>query len=162
MISDARRELYYWQHIARELEPPSVLPGALVYVAGPFSVETEQGIEDNVDRARVAGIKLMLCGYPVVIPHANTSGMQHLRWPHEHWMAVDLEILYHCASVLMMKGWAASKGASIEHSYALKHELLVAYEPDTWVVMLAPNGVCTPGRRNPFMDTFVPFAQKEV
>lgn len=103
---------------------------ALVYTAGPYTASTPTGIRDNIRRAEEASITLWNLGFGAACPHLNTRYF-HL-WcpdvPHEMWLEADLRLLEACDAVLMLKWWQSSKGAQIEHEYALEHQVEVFYD----------------------------------
>lgn len=51
-----------------------------------------------------------------------------LTW--EEYMKVDLAILSVCDAIYMLKGWESSKGAKLEHNYALARQLKIIYEQE--------------------------------
>lgn len=72
----------------------------LVYVAGPFSAKTREGVE-------VA----KLGAYPV-IPHANTADprFEHVQ-PYQFWIEATMAMLRPCRVLITVPGWEASSGA---------------------------------------------------
>jgi len=91
----------------------------LMYIAGPYSHETEKGILDNITRASDAGLACCRAGWAVHVPHKNFAGFHvHKDIPYEAWIEKDLAILAKCDAVLMLEGWGSSKGASREFQFA--------------------------------------------
>lgn len=91
----------------------------LMYIAGPYSHETEAGIQDNVQRAAQAGLDCCRAGWSVHIPHKNFAGFHvHQDVPYEAWLEKDLTILAKSDAILLIEGWASSKGASREYQFA--------------------------------------------
>jgi len=94
----------------------------LVYVAGPYSAPDEQGIEDNIWRARRLAVELIRRGYAVICPHCNTIRMER-EFPGEEgqrlFYEMDLEILSRCDAICMMAGWQESTGARLEFNTAI-------------------------------------------
>lgn len=94
----------------------------LMYIAGPYSHETEAGILDNIDRAARAGLDCCRAGWACHIPHKNFAGF-HVNQDvsYEAWMEKDLAILSKCNALLLIEGWSSSKGASREFQFAEEH-----------------------------------------
>jgi hypothetical protein len=95
----------------------------LVYVAGPYSAETPEAIQANVDAAIDVGNRLMDEGLAVIVPHL--SHYPHARHPrgYEEWMALDFEMLSRCDVLLRLEG--ASPGADREVLFAVQEHIPV-------------------------------------
>lgn len=88
----------------------------LVFVSGPYSADTAEAIQRNVDRAMQAGLDLYRLGHIPFIPHLSHwldayqrrvgFGLQY-----EDYMAMDRAMLHRCDSVLYL---GASPGADRE------------------------------------------------
>ena len=93
-----------------------------IYIAGPYTADTEEEIELNVQRAIDIGIEIILKGHIPYIPHlthyidkrAKEIGIA-LTW--NDYMAIDLSWLRECDALLFM---GSSKGANIELEIAKK------------------------------------------
>jgi hypothetical protein len=98
----------------------------LIYVAGPYTAPTAEGVENNVKTAAwVAGL-LWKMGHSVICPHANThlpAKYAHLK--PEQWIAGDLQQLAVCDAIVMLPGWRQSKGAMQEHAFAVVQKIPV-------------------------------------
>lgn len=93
----------------------------LVYVAGPY---TSPDPVENTHRAIKVGTALLDAG--VVVPYVpHLSLLWHLVTPrpYETWLAVDLDVIDHCALVARLHG--PSSGADGEVRYA--HERAVPF-----------------------------------
>ncbi len=100
----------------------------LVYVAGPFSAKTREGIEANIRRAEDVGIEIARGGDFPVIPHANTARPEFERvQDYPFWIEGTLELMRRCDEVVMVPGWEDSKGARGERTEALAMGLPVSY-----------------------------------
>ena len=91
----------------------------LLYIAGPYRDDTENGVFENIIAARdvatfVASIQKDW--FPVT-PHLNTMFMGGVR-EDEYWLEGDLEIIKRCDAVLLMDDWVYSKGARKEKDVA--------------------------------------------
>ncbi len=87
-----------------------------VYLAGPYSSETAEGVERNVSRAISAGILVLLKGHYPFIPHlthyvdlVSTQRGLGLKW--EDYIDWDLAWLQGCDAILHI---GSSKGADLE------------------------------------------------
>jgi hypothetical protein len=92
----------------------------MVYVAGPFSAPTREGVELNIRKAVAVGLDVAKIGAFPVIPHANTAhpDFEKLQ-PYTFWIDGTLELMRRCDAVLMVPGWESSKGATKERLEAL-------------------------------------------
>ena len=93
----------------------------VLYISGPYSAPTEDGIENNIDRAREAAQRLWDMGYVVICPHLNSA---HMEGSPETFISGDLEIIRRLQpgdGLYMLRGWQYSRGARRE--WRLAHEL---------------------------------------
>jgi hypothetical protein len=100
----------------------------LVYVAGPYSATTLEGVEENCCRARDVGVELAKCGPTVgpIIPHQLGRGIEVIG-DYEYWCELTLELMRRCDVVYAMQGWENSKGARREVAEANKLGIPVIY-----------------------------------
>lgn len=100
----------------------------LVYVAGPYSATTLEGVEENCRRARDVGVELAKCGPTVgpIIPHQLGRGIEVIG-DYEYWCELTLELMRRCDVVYAMQGWEGSKGARGEVAEANKLGIPVIY-----------------------------------
>jgi hypothetical protein len=100
----------------------------LIYVAGPFSAPTRQGVEDNIARAVAVGIEVARAGGFPVVPHANTSHPDYeCVQPYKFWIAGTLELLRRCDALITVDGWRNSSGATKEHDHMVGSSRPVFY-----------------------------------
>lgn len=91
----------------------------IIYVAGPYSADTQDGIDRNVAAARDAGIELLRRGHVPLVPHTMTHNWDHgTGLEYEHFILADLRLLARCDAVLMLPGWNSSHGAIGERELA--------------------------------------------
>ncbi len=96
-----------------------ILPPKLVYVAGPISAPSKEGIEANIERGRLAGLEVWKLGLIPIIPHLNSLGMYESgSVTAERIYLSDLEILGRCDVVLRLSGWETSRGTCYETAWA--------------------------------------------
>lgn len=87
----------------------------LVYVAGPYSASTKEGVEKNIQLARQSAIKLWEVGHVVFCPHLNTAYFdEDCNLTNEDFIERDLLVLARCDAVYVLDGWGDSKGTKIE------------------------------------------------
>lgn len=104
----------------------------LVYLAGPYSAATPEGVQKNIEEARQVAIELWHKGLAVHCPHLNTAHFENdcqCSW--EDYLRADEQIISRCDAVCMMPEWPHSKGASREHDYAQDRGIPIFYYPDT-------------------------------
>ena len=93
------------------------------YIAGPYTANTPEGVEENVRRAEAAAWLYYLKGYAVYCPHAQTHRI-HLRYngdgilDYDDWLKVTIAWLMECNVVAFLSGWKNSTGATFEHIVA--------------------------------------------
>ncbi len=87
----------------------------LVYVAGPFSAPTRDGVERNIAKAVARGLEVAACGAFPVVPHANTSHPEYeALQPYDFWIKGTLLLLSRCHALMTVDGWEQSSGARKE------------------------------------------------
>lgn len=92
-----------------------------IYIAGPMA-----GIKNrNTEAFQRACAQYRLEGYIVLNPDdlPNTPQIK----PAEY-MDIDLAMIRACDEIYMLKGWEKSKGAKLEHAYAVYLELKISYQ----------------------------------
>jgi len=86
----------------------------LIYIAGPYSADTDKGIAANISAACAIAQRLALLGKHAICPHLNTGGFHTLPIPYEYWMELDANILDRCDALLLMSNWLTSYGTKRE------------------------------------------------
>lgn len=81
-----------------------------VYVAGPMTGYPEL----NYPAFHATAEKLRGMGYEVVSP----AELNPITTPYREAMLNDIKALVECDHILMLQGWQASKGATLEHHIA--------------------------------------------
>lgn len=87
----------------------------LVYVAGPFSAPTREGVEANIRRAVDLAVEVAKLGAYPVIPHSNTADprFEHVQ-PYQFWIEATMALLRPCEALITVPGWEKSSGARNE------------------------------------------------
>jgi hypothetical protein len=83
----------------------------LVYVAGPYTADTPEGVEENCRRAREVGAELAKCGPNIfpVIPHQTGRDIEHIG-DYRFWIEGTVELMRRCDVVYVCPGWEGSRG----------------------------------------------------
>lgn len=92
----------------------SYTPRPWLYIAGPYSADTIELIQKNIDAARSAARDAWTLGWYAYCPHLNTAHFDDLDIPYQVWIAAGLEMLKKCDAVLMLDRWDKSLGAKAE------------------------------------------------
>lgn len=93
-----------------------------IYISGPIT-----GTNDYIERFAAAEYTLKNSGHEVVNPAAILANMP-LSTTHHEYMAVSLELLKQCDTILMLHNWRYSKGSCIELDYAIRNGITVVFE----------------------------------
>lgn len=107
----------------------------LLYIAGPYSSGSKDGVLRNIRTAEVVALCLWQHGYPTICPHKNTAGFEGLA-PYHMFIEGDLKIVERCDAVVMLAGWEESPGATVEHDHAIKEGKQVYYWPQDAAYLL--------------------------
>lgn len=100
----------------------------LLYVAGKYTGD----VDTNIDTARYVAETLWQLGHAVICPHLNTAHFEDtipdVSW--ETYLAGDFNMISRCDGLVMVPNWKESKGAKMEHEYALSLDIPIWYAPD--------------------------------
>jgi hypothetical protein len=96
----------------------------MIYISGPITTGGSTK-EENLARMHTVAAQLKAMGMTVY----NPASVYANDWTqHDYMMYYTSCILPACTAVYMMHGWQDSKGACIEHDYALAHGMHIIYE----------------------------------
>ena len=101
----------------------------LVFISGPYRANNIYGIVQNIRKAEAVALKYWLKGFVAYCPHKNTALFDGAA-PDSVWLEGNLEILSRCDTIVMMRGWQNSEGATAELHYATLQGLEIIYDPD--------------------------------
>ena len=99
----------------------------IVYIAGSYRADTENGVRENIYRAGQVALKYWKAGYVVICPHMNSAFFGGA-CPDETWLEGGLKILSRCDGVVFMDTWGDSEGSIIEHKRAREWDLAMAFD----------------------------------
>lgn len=102
----------------------------LAYYADQYTAPTQKQVEENVERAKRIGAKLIEKGYAVYLPVVQTHDLAQTYlqdFEYDEWLKRDLAILRRCDLLVMGPKWTESYGAKIERKYALIHRIPVYF-----------------------------------
>ena len=89
----------------------------LLYVAGPYTADTPEGVRTNIEAARQVAVKLWAAGHTVICPHLNTLGIEEvLDTPAI--IEQCCKLIQRCDAVVVEGDWENSDGTKAEMSYA--------------------------------------------
>jgi hypothetical protein len=92
----------------------------LIYLAGPYTGSTPKERDDNVMRAKMIGLFVILLGDDPFIPQSMTHGLEDFGVSYERFLYLGLNILQRCDALLLLPNWEISKGAKKELKAAQK------------------------------------------
>ncbi len=109
-----------------------------IYVTGPYTADTPDGVRANVERAMSVTIMCIRKGHTVFCPHLSHYLHLHalgagIEIPYTEWLRQDLALLPHCDALVATQGedaMLASKGSVIEREAALIHGLILYAGPE--------------------------------
>ena len=89
----------------------------IVYIAGPYSNNNPNIVDENIGRARQIAIALMDMGYGVIVPHLNTFKFENTcqNTTYEDFQELYLRLMIRGSdAILFIPGWQDSKGCKME------------------------------------------------
>lgn len=102
----------------------------LIYIAGPYSAPTPDGIKANCDRARACGRNVAsVPGCFPLIPHQLGAAIEDIG-DYAYWIAATLEVMRRCDAVFVVYPHATSKGTHGEIEEAKRLRMPVFYVPE--------------------------------
>jgi nucleoside 2-deoxyribosyltransferase len=104
----------------------------LIYIAGPYTAPTPEGVAANIERARKAACRCIERGWAVICPHTNSAGMD--KYGHEYWYAADLEMLGRCDAMYVLLNYERSRGTLAEIRFARENGIMIFYEGDNLII----------------------------
>lgn len=99
----------------------------IVFISGKYRGNSWQEIDQNIQHARQAAIRLWQKGYIVICPHLNTAHFDGY-CTDDVWLNGDLEILKRCDAIYLLSNWRDSEGAKTEKELAEKIGLKILYQ----------------------------------
>ena len=93
-----------------------------VYISGAIT-----GTTDYMERFASIESKLLSLGYEVVNPSTILSHIPTTS-THDEYMHISYALMDICNAIYMMDGWEKSKGANLEHDYAIDKEMNFVYD----------------------------------
>jgi nucleoside 2-deoxyribosyltransferase len=85
----------------------------VVYIAGPFTAETDEEIYINICAAEQAAYSAQLMGLAALCPHSIGRSFVGTHTP-EYWYEATLEMMRRCDAVFLVDGWEDSEGTILE------------------------------------------------
>lgn len=89
-----------------------------IYIAGKIT-----GLNDYKKKFEIAERDLIDRGFKPMTSVRLNEGFEHEEYMHICYSMMDV-----CESIYMLIGWEDSKGAVMEHKYAIKHHKNIIYE----------------------------------
>lgn len=103
----------------------------VVYLAGPYTADTPEGIAANIAVARKVAIELWEKGFAVICPHLNTAHFEvDCQCEYLDYVNGDLAIVERVDAVVLLPGWRSSPGARVECDVAHMRGIEVTEYPE--------------------------------
>jgi nucleoside 2-deoxyribosyltransferase len=96
----------------------------LLYVAGPYTADTPEGVQENIKAANEVAVKLWEAGHTVICPHLNTLGIETVMDTPEI-IRQCCKLIQRCDAIVVIKGWERSEGTKQEMGYAQSNGLSI-------------------------------------
>jgi len=91
----------------------------LVYIAGPYRADTENGVHENIEAARKVAVEVWKLGAVAVCPQLNSAYMCGVV-PVERFLEGGLELVRRCDAVMLLRGWRGSIGSQSEFNLSVR------------------------------------------
>jgi len=106
------------------------MPRPILYLSGPYSATNGKTVTQNIEVARRYALAAWEAGWAAVCPHLNTAHFEdRCTLSHADWLDGDLAIIERMDpdrdAMLMLPGWAHSRGALQERAAALRRGIRV-------------------------------------
>ena len=106
----------------------------IIVVSGAYQAETFYQVQENIELAKWAAIKLWKQGFMVFCPHLNTANFERYIKGQSIFLRGSLEIITRLIpgrdALYMLKNWKSSFGAKCELRLAKRMGLRIYYEED--------------------------------
>jgi len=85
----------------------------LVYIAGPFTADTDEEIDANIDAAEKVAAQLIGSSerFAAIVPHSLGRNFKHGPGSPKYWYKVTMQMAKSCDVILTVPGWEKSKGS---------------------------------------------------
>ncbi len=104
------------------------LERTLVYIAGPYSAPSIDGIEKNIRQAEKYALALAQANIYFICPHLNTAYFDSkIKINEIYYYNLGFELLARSDVLLVLPGWQKSKGTLKEIAQAKKNNKLIYY-----------------------------------
>lgn len=99
----------------------------MIYISGPMS-----GVDNYVRDFAIAESQIIDLGllrtYDNIINPSDVLTVLPDKLEYKDLMRICLDLLAMCNAVYMLRGWEDSKGARLEHEYAVAHKYKIYYQ----------------------------------
>lgn len=95
----------------------------MIYISGPIS-----GTTDYLDRFKEAENDFYYNHVDIINPAEVLNTLPTYRLEYKDLMRLCLDLLSMCDSIYMLRGWENSKGACLEHEFAIANNYKIFYQ----------------------------------
>jgi len=92
----------------------------VVFISGPYRANTLEKIAANITAAENEAIWWVSNGFAVICPHKNTGDFEKILSEDKALLPANEELIRRSDIMLMLSGWAMSKGSEREYACAVK------------------------------------------
>lgn len=101
----------------------------IVYIAGPFSAPTREGVERNIAQAQRVALELAAKGIFYISPHLNSAHADfEIVRDKRFWLEMYLNILNRCDALLVFGDYTTSEGTLSEIAFANAANIPIFYD----------------------------------
>lgn len=100
----------------------------VIYVAGPYTADTKEQKQLNLDKSEELAKSLTLFGYSCIIPHKLTAFWDYdenfIDWKESDWLnRCCFPILKKCDALILTEGWQKSSGCLKEIDFCTNNNI---------------------------------------
>lgn len=94
----------------------------LVYIAGPFTADTPEDVDANIDAAEKVAAQIIGSSskFVVIVPHSLGRSFKDGPGSPDYWYRATMTVAKQCDVVVTVPGWERSRGSGAEVAWFSK------------------------------------------